>query len=99
VVGDIFRISGLIIGLTSIILILILLKYRFRKIHYIWAFFNLAVGSWGIANFLTGLANDETKALIFWKLGIVSGIFTAISSYHVIVNLGGLNRAKRLMFF
>ena len=98
-VGYIFRISGLIIGITSLALIFILLKYGYRRSHYIWTFFNLAVGSWGFANFFTGLVNDEASALVFWKLGIVSGIFTAIITYHVIVNLGELRRKKILLIF
>jgi len=99
VVGQIFQISGLIIGLTSSVLIIILLKYGFTKIHYTWALFNLAVGSWGFANFFTGLARTESVAIIFWKLGIVSGIFTAIIFYHVIVFLGDLRRVKLLICF
>ena len=98
-VGQIFQISGLAIGLTSLALITILLRYGFKKIHYMWALFNLAVGSWGFANFFIGLARTESAAIIFWKLGIVSGIFTAIIFYHVIVFLGDLNRVKLLICF
>ena len=98
-VGIIFRSSGLIIGMTSLILAFIIFRYGFRKIHYMWALFNLTVGTWGFANFFIGIALSKHFALTFWKIGIVSGVFTAILFYHIILILGELQRAKRLIVF
>jgi signal transduction histidine kinase len=87
------------IGVTSTVLIFILLKYGSKAIHYVWAWFNFVCGLWGFSAFFIGLAKTETIAMIWWKIGLFGAILTPIVFYHVIVVLGELKRFKVVLLF
>ncbi|MDP2939986.1 MAG: ATP-binding protein [Candidatus Omnitrophota bacterium] len=80
---NLFSLSGLLIGLTCSILIILLLKYGETKLHKVWAFFNLTVGIWGLGCFFIGLASNRDLALLSWKFAHIGVIFIPITFYHV----------------
>ena len=97
--GLIFAVTNLIVGLTCLILILILLKYGSKKVHYILAIFILVTGIWGFGGFFIGLAQNSSTAMIAWKIGLAGSIPSPVVLYHVVVLLGGLKRKNLLKLF
>jgi len=97
--ASVFTISNLSVGITCFAIVYILLRFGSKKVHYVWALFNVAAGMWGFGAFLVGLAKTADMAFIFWKLALIGAIFSPIIFYNVIVVLGDLNRRVLISLF
>ncbi len=93
-----FSVSGLIVGLTSIILALILILYGKSKLHRIFALFNFAVAWWGIAAFFIGKSTDAGQTLLLFKIAHIGIIFIAVFFYHFSCIFAGINRKFLISF-
>ncbi len=93
----VWSVSNLVVGLICGSLIIVLLKYGSKKIHYIWALFNLSIALWGFGAFLVGMAKDSSTAFIFWMIAFIGSLPASTIFYHVIVVIGDLKRTKTLI--
>jgi len=93
-----FALSGLFIAVTALTLILILVIYGRKRLHLIWAFFNLSVFTWGIGTFVAGNATTPQLALFGWQLSLMGGVFIAPSFYHTVCTFCGIERRKLIIF-
>jgi len=94
---NLFSISGLLLGITSIVLSLIISIYGKAKIHRIWSLFNLSVAIWGIGAFFAGIADTKTEALIWWRLNHIGVILMPIFIFHFVHTLCNLPTKKILI--
>ena len=92
-----FALSGLFIAVTALILILILVIYGRKRLHIIWAFFNLSVFTWGVGTFIAGNAKTPQLALFGWQLSLMGGVFIAPSFYHTVCTFCEINRKKLII--
>jgi len=95
---NLFAVSGLFIGITSAILLLILFFYGRTKLHRIWALFNLAVAVWGVGTYIAGKADDPQTALLGWQIGLSGGVLIATFFYHTIYEFCELKQ-RGILFF
>ncbi len=93
-----FSLSGLIVGITCIVLVFILIVYGRSLLHRLFALFNLAVAWWGIFSFLIGRANDPEYCLLLFKIAHVGIIFIAVFFYHFSSSLTGIKRKFLIIF-
>jgi len=63
--GTIWGISNLLLGIVSVILIYILIRYGSKKVHYVWAFFNFVVAIWAFGAFFVVLSRNKITAMFF----------------------------------
>jgi signal transduction histidine kinase len=89
---SLFSIAGLLLGITCLLLAGIVAKNGRSKLHFVWAFFNVAVAIWGIGCFIVGQATSESTALFGWKFAHVGGLFVAVLFYHMVCIFCNLNR-------
>ncbi len=82
-VADIFLISSFCLILTSIALIIVLLKFGKSHLHLIWGLFNGAILVWGSGLFLAGITDNYQQALIYLRIGFAGAIFISIFFFHV----------------
>jgi len=94
-----FPISGLLLFLScSIIVLITTIKTRRTPLHYIWIFFNIAVGIWGISCFFMQ-KNFNINFVLFWiRIGHIGVIFIAIFFLHFVYILCNLKNKKLLIF-
>ena len=79
--------SGISIAQITAVLILILLVFGKKKLHYIWACFNAAVCVWGIGCSIIGQANTIDLARLGWQIGLIGGLWLGVFIYHTSYNL------------
>lgn len=95
-----FSLLGLILGVTCLLLVFILWRYKKTKIHLIWLFFNLAVAIWGFGAFLIGKATTPLSAIIAWRLSHIGVIFIATLFFHTAVILCNIEtKFKKIIIF
>jgi len=87
-----FSLSGLILGITSAILVLILAIYGKSKTHKIWTLFNFSVGFWGFGVFFMGSAQDAAHSLLITKISYIGVTFIPVFFYHFSCIFSGINR-------
>lgn len=95
---NIFSFAGIVMFFTCAGLIFLSLKYGKRRVHKIWALFNLSVGLWGLGSLFIGLSSTPEVALLSWRVAHIGGIFIPIFFYHVVVAFCRISR-PRLVFF
>jgi len=95
----VWAVSNLIVGIICTILLVILLIYGSKKIHYIWAAINLTLGIWGFGAFFVSLSTNSNIAMIFWTIALVGAIPVPVLFYHFVVILGELKRKDLVRFF
>src|SRR4030067_3835506 len=79
-----FTASGLLLGVTCLLLALIVSIRGKTKLHRVWAIFNLVVAIWGFGAFLVGKASTFLSAIFAWKLAHVGIIFIPVCFFHTI---------------
>ena len=89
---ELFSVAGLILGITSVILVLILSIYGKKQFHKIWTLFNVAVAWWGIGAFFIGKTTDVGQALFIWKIVNIGIIFIPVFFYHFSCVFSSINR-------
>lgn len=94
---NLFSIAGLILGITSSSLAVIVFMYGRSMLHRIWVFFNIAVAIWGFGCFMVGQSVNETSALFAWKFAHIGGIFVSVFFYHMVCEFCELSRRKSII--
>ena len=94
---NMFALSGLLLGITCLMLSVVLGVYGKTKLHHIWVLFNLAVAIWGFGCFVVGRATNESIALIGWRFAHIGGLFVNVFFYHMVSNFCDLKRKKTII--
>ena len=81
---NLFAIAGLSVAISSVILSLITLFFGKTRLHRLLLNFNLVVAVWGVGLFLVGIADNEAKAIIAWKIGHFGGVLIAPCFFHMV---------------
>ena len=76
--ANIFSFSGLLLGLTGTVLVIIILRLRKSKLHSLWMLFNIAVALWGWGAFFIGKTASSHEALILWRVSYVPILFISV---------------------
>ncbi len=94
-----FAISGLLIGINSIGLgILVLIKNPNRKFSLAWFMFAMFTGIWGFGIMAVGLTGNKETALLIWRVFYALGVvWIAPSFYHFVCVFLGLERKKSIL--
>ena len=90
--AELFSLSGLILGITSIVLVAILVAYGKSKAHRLWMLFNLSLAWWGVGVFFMGKCTNPAQTLFVTKIAYVGVIFISIFFYHFSTVFSGVNR-------
>ena len=93
-----FSVASLSVAILCSLLAFIVFAYSTKRVHQIWAVFNVIVAVWGLANFAGGMSVTPEKALIFWRLECVVTTFLSVVYYHVIAEFCGIHRPRMLLF-
>ena len=92
-----FSISGLMLFFTCLILFCIIWVNGKSKLHRLWAYFNVAVGIWGLGSFFISIGATESAARLSWRLSHIGVIFIAVFFFHVICNFCEISRRKAII--
>lgn len=93
-----FSVASLSMAVLCAPLAFFVFAYSTKKVHRIWAIFNLIVATWGLANFLAGMSTTPERALIFWRIVCLVCTFLSVVYYHVIAEFCGIKRSRMLSF-
>ena len=96
--ANIFSFSGLLLGLTGTVLVIIILRLRKSKLHSLWMLFNIAVALWGWGAFFIGKTASSHEALILWRVSYVPILFISVFFIHVVYELCELTSNRVLIF-
>ncbi len=80
---NLFTYSALTVVVTSVILILLLLKYGKTSMHFIWGLFNVSILVWGGGLFLATIADNYHESLMFLRIAFGGAIFISILFFHL----------------
>src|SRR5271157_97762 len=72
---NLFSIAGLTCAITCAALASIAFIFGKNKLHRTLAFFNIAVGIWGLGCFLAGVARTDQSAVLGWRVGFLGGFW------------------------
>jgi len=91
-----FAIAALFTALASLWVAANFFIYGKKKIHYLWAFFNLSIFGWSFLVSLAATASDPQAAYTLWNASHGIGIFVSIFFFHSISYFCDL-KAKNLI--
>lgn len=98
---NLFVLSGLITGVTTLLLALLVLKYGDVRngIHRTLILFNIAMVFWGFGCMFVGLSGSNAgSALFWWKIAHIGALFCVVFLLHSSLLLTGVHRKKFLIF-
>lgn len=94
---NLFAISGLLIGFTSLSLgLVVYLKDRRAKLNKIWLPFAIAVAVWGFGGYKIATASEELSALFWWRITHMGVIFIPIFFWHFVYIFLNIRRSKTI---
>jgi two-component system cell cycle sensor histidine kinase/response regulator CckA len=92
---NLFAFSGILLGTTCLILLLIIGLYGKTRLHRIWFLFNVAIALWGFGAFFVGKATTPSSALASWKFAHIGIIFISVFFYHTMSVFCDIEKARR----
>jgi len=92
-----YSISGILQVVTCTVLIILNLKFGRKKIHFLWALFNLSVAIFGLGCFFVGQATSEKAALFWLRVEQVGTIFIPVLLLHVVLEFCEIKRKAILL--
>ncbi len=95
---NLFNIEHLLVTLSCFGLAIFIFKHAENKSHYIWAYFNCAVGSWSLFSICVSLSKTDDQAAFYWRLAYSSGMFIGAFFYHFVYSYFNLKRKRMLVF-
>ena len=95
---NLFLVASLSVASLSALLAFIVFAYSTKKVHQIWAIFNIIIVFWGLSSFLAGISSVSYRALIFWRLSLIVCTFISVVFYHVIIEFCQIKRSQMLTF-
>ncbi|MDD2732292.1 MAG: histidine kinase N-terminal 7TM domain-containing protein, partial [Candidatus Pacebacteria bacterium] len=94
-----FAISGLFVGIPSVVVgIFTLLKGR-NKIHLIWTAFSFSIAIWGFGIYKIATTLDKNNAIFWWRIAEIGVIFIPIFLVHFVISFLELKRKVFLTLF
>ena len=93
-----FSTGGLILSLSCLGLVLANLLYGRKKVHYLWALFNLSVAVWGFGAFKVGVTLDRSEAWLWWKINHLGVIWMPVFILHAVLVLCNIRKKMLLRF-
>ncbi len=94
----IFSISGLLTGITSLLLGIFVFLKRKNNVHKIWSVFCFSVAVWGFGGYKLGMIQDLYQGFIWWKITYIGIIFIPVFFYHFVYLFLKLQKSKFLYF-
>ncbi len=95
---NLFSVASLSEASLSALLAFIVFAYSTKRVHQIWAIFNVVIAIWGLTNFFGGMSVTPERALVFWRLTCVVCTFISVVYYHVIIEFCQIKRPRMLAF-
>ncbi len=95
---NLFSVASLSEATLSALLAFIVFAYSTKRVHQIWAIFNVIIAIWGLTNFMAGMSATPERALIFWRLTCLVCTFISVVFYHVIIEFCQIERPRMLSF-
>ncbi len=81
---NIFALSGLLIGISSTALAVLMLVIGKQRMHSLWSLFCVSVAIWGFGGYMVAITQDTTQAYSWWRIAHVGVIFIPILFIHFI---------------
>lgn len=76
--------AGILICITYFVIACLTYVNRKTKLHYIWTFFNISVGMWGLGALFISLSKDYNSAYLSWKFAHFGIITIPIFFFHTV---------------
>ncbi|MEW5894578.1 MAG: ATP-binding protein [Candidatus Omnitrophota bacterium] len=95
---NLFAITSFFLSLACYSLALLIFIYSKRRLHVYWAFFNVAVGTYGLGMFLAGITKNYDQAFLSWKIAYLGVGSIGMLFYFVVSEFCKL-RNQRSKFF
>jgi signal transduction histidine kinase len=95
-----FSISGILAGVSSLLLgLLVLTKSSNKKIGRVWALFSISAGVWGFGGALIGSVRDPNLSDVIWRLTYALGvIWIGPFFYHFVSVFLETDRRRFILF-
>ena len=91
-----FTLSSFLVAMFSYIMAFFIFKIAKNSTHKMWAYFNLAVGTWSLFVFLASLQSKPALAMFCWKFAYVSAAFITSLFYSFFYLYCNLKKTKTL---
>lgn len=95
---NLFSVASLSVATLSALLAFIVSAFSTKRVHQIWAIFNVILVIWGLTSFLAGMSATPERALIFWRLSLFVCTFISVVYYQVIIEFCQIKRPRVLFF-
>lgn len=95
---NLFSFSSIVVCIICFALFLFIIIFGRKKISRVWLLFNLSIAVWALGLFFVGNASTASKAIIYWRLAHLGGLFIAIFFYHTVCILCNITRRKTILF-
>jgi signal transduction histidine kinase len=96
---NIFFFSSLSVCITTLLLIILIAKYKKTKAQDIWLYFNISLLVWGIGATLASINRNSIEFSNFsWRLGCLGVAFLSSTFLHFVLSLTSKNNYKILIF-
>ncbi|MDD3905367.1 MAG: ATP-binding protein [Candidatus Omnitrophica bacterium] len=94
---NLFSIFGLVIGLTTLFLAVLLLRFGNMRndLHRSLFLLNIALVIWGFGCMMVGMSADAASALFWWKIAHIGGVFTVC---FILENVLAVTESKKRWF-
>src|SRR3989344_8276137 len=81
---NIFALSGILIGVSSTAMAVLMLLIGRERLHYIWMAFCVSVAFWGFGGYLIATTQDPAQADFWWRITHIGVIFIPIIFTHFV---------------
>jgi len=76
--------AGILICITYFVIACLTYVNRKTRLHYIWTFFNISVGMWGLGAIFISVSQDYSSAYLSWKFAHIGIIAIPIFFWHTV---------------
>ncbi len=84
-----FALSGLLIGVSSTTMALLMFVIAKQRLHYIWSAFCVSVAFWGFGAYMIATTADAARADFWWRVTHVGVIFIPVIFTHFVYEFLG----------
>jgi len=95
---NLFSLSSSVLCITCFILFIFIIIFGRNKLSRVLALLNLSISLWALGLFFVGNTSVASKAIIYWRLAHIGGLFIAIFFYHTVYIFCDMHRRKILPF-
>jgi len=97
---NIFAISGMFLGTTSLLLAIFIIKFGSLRntLHNTLMMLNVAITIWGFGCMMVGLSKDPNTALFWWKIAHIGGLYVSVLMLHSALIFTEVKRRAALFF-